>query len=119
MTERVFQRVNAVNGDVFEVRFPAGVTRATSVGIAGTCLGATGVWWSLDEMGGDCKETTKPPADLPPTTADLNTELAAYKQFADAITASFGDDAKRNHQMDYQHAYDRLRASIQLKGSDA
>jgi len=52
------------------------------------------------------------PTDLPPTTADLHAELAAYKQFATAITASFGDDAKRNHQMDFQHAYDRLRAVI-------
>jgi len=52
------------------------------------------------------------PTELPPTTADLHNELAAYKQFAAAIIASFGDDAKRNHQMDFQHAYDRLRAVV-------
>jgi len=65
------------------------------------------------------REVTPPPADLPPTTADLHTELAAYKQFADAIIASFGDDAKRNHQMDFQAAYDRLRAVVPTKGSEA
>jgi len=58
------------------------------------------------------RELTTLSADLPPTTADLHTELAAYKQFATAIIASFGDDSKRNHQMDYQHAYDRLRAVV-------
>jgi hypothetical protein len=52
------------------------------------------------------------PADLPPTTADLNTELAAYKQFAADIDAAFAKPSPRGLQLDYQHAYDQLRASI-------
>jgi len=63
------------------------------------------------------REVTSRPTDLPPTTADLNNKLDAYKQFATAITASFGDDAKRSHQLDFQAAYDRLHKSIQPKGT--
>jgi len=60
------------------------------------------------------------PSELPPTTADLSTELAAYKHFAASITASFADTVKRNHQLDYQAAYDELRrAGFQVKGSEA
>ena len=51
-------------------------------------------------------------AELPPTTADLASELTAYRQFAADIDAAFAKPSPRGLQLDYQHAFDRLRASI-------
>jgi len=53
-----------------------------------------------------------PPTELPPTTADLHTELDAFRQFAADIDAAFAKPSPRGLQLDYQHAYDRLRAVI-------
>jgi len=122
MSERVFVKDE---GDIVHtVVFPPGVTTARATYKTSKGGQGPGFEWSLDEIQGrstlyrevfDHLEAT----DLPPTTADLHTELAAYKQFATAITASFKDTAKRSHQMDYQAAYDRLIKSTQTKGSEA
>jgi hypothetical protein len=118
MSERVFRATYPASGNTYEVRFPDGCTRATAKCIDGPAAGSEGTFWSPHNLDSHYVEVTPPPAELlPSTTADLHTELAAFKQFATAITASFGDDSKRNHQMDFQHAYDGLHKSIQSKGT--
>jgi hypothetical protein len=97
---------------MYEVRFPTGVTRAESVQVSGSRIGPTGVLWDIDEISIQYDEVTAEPTELPPTTADLHTELAAYKQFATDIDAAFAKPSPRGLQLDYQHAFDHLRACI-------
>jgi hypothetical protein len=123
MSERVFRRTCGTGG-VFEARYPEGVVTAKARIVQGEFTRNSGEDWPLELIQNPYSGYREvfdhiEPTELPPTTADLHTELAAYKQFADAIIASFGDDSKRNHQMDFQHAYDRLRAVVPTKGSEA
>jgi len=100
------------DGVVFRTNPETGRMQRQEAGLPG--FGST--CFSLEEMAEygypetfDHLEPTEP---LPPTTADLNTRLAAFEQFEAAITASFKDTAKRSHQLDFQAAYDRLHKSI-------
>jgi hypothetical protein len=122
MSERVFRRTIGTDS-VLEARYPEGVDVAMARYVEGPFTGDEGQEWPLETILNRYSGYREvfdhlEPTDLPPTTADLHTELAAYKQFATAITASFGDTAKRSHQMDFQHAYDRLRAVVPMKGSE-
>lgn len=113
MGERVFQ--DARLRDEYRWVYRDGKTFVTKVGDEGIESRSS---VTLDELTAPRLFIEVTP-DLPPTTADLSQELEAYKQFYTAIKASYSDPAKRNHQLDYQHAYDELRRAIPTKGSEA
>jgi len=124
MTERVFRATYPQTGNTYEVRFPRGCECATAVCIDGPSTGEYGALWTMRNLDPTYREVTtlsaeRTPTELPPTTADLHAELAAYKQFADDIDAAFAKPSPRGLQLDYQHAYDRLRAVVPTKGSEA
>jgi len=122
MSERVFRKTTG--GYVFDLVFPSGTDVATAICTTPDGTVRPGYEWKLAEVlvpQSDYVEVFDhlEPAELPPTTADLHTELAAYKQFADNIDAAFAKPSPRGLQLDYQHAYDRLRAVVPTKGSEA
>lgn len=105
MGERVFRKDDGLT--VHTLVFPHGANTARSTFVSCGSKTGYGCTWSLDEIergegGGYVEVLPEPPS----------TELTALREFYNAIKTSFADPCKRNYQLDFQLAFDRVQAAM-------